>query len=242
MSEPNISRWRRTACGDLTSTFDFDRAVRQPVLEQPAAVPAPVERWTPQPPTDQRLPRQRSGRRLARPLPYRPDVTTRVDGPQVRLDLTNAGRSAAHLVVYPHRGELTRPQHLDVERRELLTLPVPGDRYGLVVQGPNRFWHELEGRVGGSGSGLEVGTRGTRSGQLDVRLTNRGRTPLVVRLRALDHGRQSRRVRLRAGATLAHGWRTDRGWYDLEILVEGDATFRRRLTGSTAQDRRPVTP
>ncbi|MFY0407776.1 phosphocholine-specific phospholipase C [Solicola sp. PLA-1-18] len=242
VSEPNISSWRRTACGDLTSTFDFENPTRQPAFDEPGPVPAPVERWTPQPPVDQRLPGQRPGRRLARPLPYRPEVTTRVDGSRLHLDLTNAGRSASHLVIYPYGGELSHPEHLDVARRERRTVPVPDGGYSLAVQGPNRFWHELEGRLDGVGSDLEVGTRSGRGGQLDVLMTNHGRVPLVVRLRSLAHGRQARRLRLRPGTTVEHGWRTDRGWYDLEVRVDGDPTFRRRVTGATASGRRPVTP
>ncbi|MFI5693106.1 alkaline phosphatase family protein [Kribbella sp. NPDC051586] len=67
--EPNISTWRRTACGDLTSTFDFDRTYRQPPVDQPRAVPAPITRWHPAPPADQAMPMQEPGRRPARALP-----------------------------------------------------------------------------------------------------------------------------------------------------------------------------
>ena len=45
--EPNISNWRRTACGDLTSTFDFQCSYRQPSVDKPGAVPAPIARWKP---------------------------------------------------------------------------------------------------------------------------------------------------------------------------------------------------
>jgi phospholipase C len=38
--EPNISAWRRTACGDLTSAFGFDRQGRPPRLEHPGPVPS----------------------------------------------------------------------------------------------------------------------------------------------------------------------------------------------------------
>ncbi|MEV5963488.1 alkaline phosphatase family protein [Kribbella sp. NPDC051952] len=64
--EPNISKWRRTACGDLTSAFDFQRTYRQPSVDQPGPVPAPIERWKPTPPVDQAVPQQEPGRRPSR--------------------------------------------------------------------------------------------------------------------------------------------------------------------------------
>jgi phospholipase C len=60
--EPNISSWRRTACGDLTSAFDFGRGYQQPSVDAPGPVPAPIARWKPTPPADQAVPQQVRGK------------------------------------------------------------------------------------------------------------------------------------------------------------------------------------
>ncbi|MFF5717789.1 phosphocholine-specific phospholipase C [Streptomyces buecherae] len=114
--EPNISAWRRTVCGDLTSAFDFSRRRRLPEVEQPGAIPPFDGRWRPKPPTDQRLPKQEPGTRPARPLPYGPDADGRLDADAAvfRLALRNTGRASAHLALYPYADEYATPQHRDV--------------------------------------------------------------------------------------------------------------------------------
>lgn len=114
--EPNISAWRRTVCGDLTSAFDFSRRRRLPEVEKPGPIPPFDGRWRPKPPSDQRLPRPEQGTRPARPLPYAPDADGRLDaGAAVfRLALRNAGTSSAHLALYPYADEYATPQHRDV--------------------------------------------------------------------------------------------------------------------------------
>jgi phospholipase C len=69
---PEISRWRRTVSGDLTSAFDFRRGRPHPRCEPPPSVPPFTGRWMPVPPAEQQMPRQEPGRRRARPLPYQP--------------------------------------------------------------------------------------------------------------------------------------------------------------------------
>ncbi|MYV71698.1 phospholipase C, phosphocholine-specific, partial [Streptomyces sp. SID2131] len=54
--EPNITPWRRTVTGDLTSAFDFHRGRRRPEVERPGPVPPFTGRWRPQPPAVQRMP------------------------------------------------------------------------------------------------------------------------------------------------------------------------------------------
>lgn len=76
--EPNITPWRRTVTGDLTSAFDFGRGRPRPDVERPGPVPPFTGRWRPVPPTVQRMPEQEPGTRPARPLPYQPDAYGRL--------------------------------------------------------------------------------------------------------------------------------------------------------------------
>ncbi|MGZ0146964.1 phosphocholine-specific phospholipase C [Kribbella sp. WER1] len=236
--EPNISTWRRTACGDLTSTFDFDRSYRQPPVDKPAPVPPPIDRWHPSPPADQSLPVQEPGRRPARALPYGPSVSGSVADGKLMLALSNHGAESAHFTIYPYGGELPAPTHHDVHHPNpdktpgttptLVEIPVDGP-FELAVQGPNRFWAELAGSSAGAAAGLDVRIE-NRAGALQLHLVNTSRKQLTVKLNATNYGSKTTTLELRGKQSRPLFWPTDQGWYDVEITTPDDPTYRRRLT------------
>lgn len=210
VAEPNISTWRRTVCGDLTSAFDFSADNHLPSLERPGPVPAPISRWRPSPPATQTLPAQEPGRRPARALPYRPWVSARqADG---TITLTLGG--SCHFAVYPYRGDDAAPLHVDAGARTQVRVPAGP----LVIQGPNRFWYELSGAAP-----VDVVLRGT-----SLELLNYGQDTVTLRVRPLRYVGRARTIRLRGGQSRSLDWATDHGWYDLEVTAPD---FRRRLTG-----------
>jgi len=237
--EPNISKWRRTACGDLTSAFDFSRSYRQPSVDKPGPVPTPIARWKPTPPATQAVPAQEPGRRPARPLPYQPAVSGFVADGKLELRLGNDGDAAAHFAIYPYGGELPAPAHLDVRDEKVETIAVTGP-YELAVQGPNRFWVELAGSADGLAAGLDVEARVNR-GSFVLELVNHTRKPLSVKLKALGYGSRTINQDLRARQTRTVSWPTDQGWYDVEITAAEDPTYRRRLTGHLESGRPSTT-
>ena len=85
MHEPNISAWRRSVCGDLTSAFDFAHTdTKVPALPDTAGY-APPDRerhpdYVPQVPAHGVLPKQERGLRPARALPYDLAADARVAG------------------------------------------------------------------------------------------------------------------------------------------------------------------
>ncbi|GAA0959301.1 phospholipase C, phosphocholine-specific [Kribbella koreensis] len=229
VKEPNISSWRRTACGDLTSAFDFKRSHKQPTTDAPGPVPAPISRWKPTPPVNQALPLQEPGRRPARALPYQPAASGFVAKGKLKLALGNEGDQAAHFAIYPYGGELPAPAHVDVAGEFEQDIAVSGP-YELAVQGPNRFWAELAGTSDGAAAGLDVRISMYR-GELHVELQNTGTKPLTVKLKARGYGSRTINQDVRGKQTRSLTWPTDRGWYDLEVTTAEDATFRRRLSG-----------
>src|SRR6185436_15538904 len=91
LMEPNITKWRRAICGDLTTAFDFatPNAASVQLPEVSTYVPQNHERYpdyVPQPPADQVPPRQEPGQRPARALPYELEVVAKLSG-------KNGGRS-----------------------------------------------------------------------------------------------------------------------------------------------------
>jgi len=221
--EPNISTWRRSVCGDLTSAFDFSGGGRAPALDQPGPVPAPISRWHPTPPATQSPPTQEPGRRPARALPYRPWVSARLSGAELALTLGDDGPGACHFAVYSY-GSPATPVHVDVTTRSVVRIPATES---VVIQGPNRFWYELSGSVT-----VDVTFR---NGSLD--LVNYGHTTVTLRVHPLRYKGRTWTIRLHANQRRSLTWATDHGWYDLEVTAPG---FRRRLTGRV-EDGRPGT-
>nr|WP_192751313.1 phospholipase C, phosphocholine-specific [Actinopolymorpha pittospori] len=243
VEEPNISAWRRSACGDLTSAFDFHRKGMPPSVTKPGPVPAPIERWHPEHPQEQVMPVQESGRRPARALPYRPSVSSRVDGnSRLRLKLTNGGSESAHFAIYPYHGEFEYPVHVDVRDEKGIAIALGSAGYRLAIQGPNQFWYELAGLPGGVAAGVDVSVRtAPRPRTVDLVLENTGRMPVTLRLRALGYGDRVQSVTLAPRAKRVQPWPTDKGWYDVEVTATKDTTFRRRLTGHVESGHEGVT-
>ncbi|MEU4405462.1 phosphocholine-specific phospholipase C [Streptosporangium sp. NPDC023963] len=242
---PDISAWRRTVAGDLTSAFDFARpeawlAPETPetsgaleVLKTPTAPAAaqgvPTGRWYPDAPAEQRMPGREPGVRPARALPYRPEASARTSGRAVEIAMSNTGTESAHLALYGYMGELVRPLHFDVlgHAREVVYFPCP--TYALVLTGPNGFRREFRGGTDDPVETSSVIDAATRT--IEVVVVNTGDEPADVTISPLAYGGAARTLRLAAGETARVPWRAATGWYDLWITVAGDTGFARRLMG-----------
>ncbi|MEV1120592.1 alkaline phosphatase family protein [Actinosynnema sp. NPDC049800] len=218
VAAPGIDAWRRTACGDLTSAFDFTRRARRPVV---------VEHG---PPVD----RQEPGVRPARPLPYQPDVSGAAVGGEVRLELRNSGDESVHLALHPHAGEFEGPVHFDVRSSVDVVVPFEG-RYRFTVVGPNGFRREF---AGARGESVALATS-AHSRMVSITLANFG--PSDVTFAVVGDGRDFK-VAVRPGRRRLVPWLTAfrHGWYDVTITSDGG--FRRRLAGHLENGRESVSP
>jgi phospholipase C len=99
------------------------------------------------------------------------------------------------------------------------------------VYGPNGFVRVFRG---GAGSRAEAGADTAQPGkQLALRLENRFDRACTFRIRDRAYGAGELAVTAKAGDSIALPWpaAASHGWYDLEITVDGDAAFSRRLCG-----------
>ncbi|MEU5095605.1 phosphocholine-specific phospholipase C [Streptomyces sp. NPDC020996] len=241
--EPNISAWRRSVFGDLTSVFDFHRTHPQPDVEQPGPVPAPVGRWNPVPPKEQALPEQEAGTRPTRPLPYRLSLRADVTDGRVRLRLGNTGTAAATVTAYP--GDAGEPWTWTVAAggSTVDTIAHGPDGYDLQVRGPG--WSTWELRGAGAGAEAYLAEQ-AGAGQLMVHCANPSsttRTLLVGEsVYPRDAGDHVRTVTLAPGQKQIVPVRLSRhGWYDIVVVDKGDPGFLRRMTGRLADGERGVT-
>ena len=205
------------------------RAGRPPRLTKPGPVPAPISRWHPTAPAQQKPPTAESGTRPARALPYQASVSGSLDASgKLALKLANGGRASAHFAIYPYAGELPEPAHRDVLGILAESLAVPGDAYRVVVQGPNRGWWGFRGTR--SGVTIDVRTRFVRGG-LELTCVNTGASAVTLRLTSPRYGRTTRVVRVPARRSVPVTWPVARGWYDVRVTADGDPAFLRTLTG-----------
>jgi len=234
VAEPNISPWRRTVCGDLTSCFDF----ATPDARKPA-VPVHDIAWADEVRTRQRatptievpaegrqsVPRQEAGTRPSRALPYRLEVLAQVDATGVALTFVNNGGAGAVFHVYDRRQIERAPRRYTVEAsktvHERWTVAPADGLFDLWVLGPNGFHRHVRGRADAESLAVSAAQDGQR---LMLALHNPSTQAKEVIVTALAYA-DNRPVthRLDPDATLRLP--VTGPWYDVGIK-EGESAWR----------------
>jgi len=162
ISVNTISPWRRMVTGDMLKAFDFDH----PDYSWPSNFPdtskyveeGDVECHTlPDPiiPSEQSMPVQEEGTRIARPTGYELLVSDVTAKDSLTLKMSNIGTEGIPLVVYNLNHletELPRNHALAPDSSFTLTDTRPlsaedNGNYAYVVQGPNGFLREFRGNA-----------------------------------------------------------------------------------------------
>ncbi|HEY1485274.1 MAG TPA: phospholipase C, phosphocholine-specific [Micromonosporaceae bacterium] len=220
--EPNISTWRRTVCGDLTSCFDFtafDPTV--PHLPSVTALVAAADAEQKLAPVKapgsgtQKMPVQETTTRKHRPLPYGPAVGFVVEGvDRVTLALSNTGTEAISFAMF--RAEVTPfaplPFVVGAGKTTFHTMSTvhTGGRYNLAVHGPNGFLHSYSGLA----DGVHASAEPLADGRLRLTLRNPGASAASFVV-----GRSRHHVP--AGERSVIDVPTDDGWYDVTVTAAG---------------------
>jgi len=239
-----ISPWRRTVCGDLTSAFDF----KNPNTGWPASVPKTTSytlvngKPQPAPPQVQSLPRQErctdpSNTRPACPLPYQVAVDGVANGTRLTLNMRNSGRSGAAFIAYsgvrtdgPWYYAVEAGKSIDAEAWNFTT-----PSYDLSVHGPNGFLSQFKGSTASMAARPEV--RVVYDFVLPgivLYLTNTsGSASCTLSVTDNAYGAAASTVIIGAGATatLTRPLANSFGWYDFSIRSSSDSLFLRRFAG-----------
>ncbi|MFJ3223445.1 phosphocholine-specific phospholipase C [Streptomyces sp. NPDC086783] len=243
--EPNISPWRRTVCGDLSSAFDFSRKDARPVAlpDTDGYEPPDHERhpdYVPTPPANPVLPKQERGSRPARPLKYAPLVDGSLDAATGKFTLafaSGAKAGAAFLVTSGNRtdGPWSYTTEAGKTVSDTWNSAYSGGSYDLTVHGPNGFLRAFRGA--GKAAGPEVTARHAGD-DLELTFTNKGSKAVTLRL-GDGYGGRARTFHVRAGATVRHtvDLRASRRWYDLSVTSEADPAYLRRFAGHVENGR-----
>jgi phospholipase C len=234
VTEPNITPWRRTVCGDLTTAFNFsepggpqDRTLPDTADYDAAAMsqrklPLPQHESGP-------LPKQELGSRPARTLAYALEVTGEVRDGFFALDIVNTGAAGAALTAYSADG--AGPWFYTVEAGKGLSDQLPlGGRYRYEVHGPNGFMRVFEDVA----PYLELRTASrydTATGEFVLAIRNSGMQALeIVTQPVLYLAQESRPHHLAPGEMIEDRWviAASGHWYDIALRC---ASFGRRWAG-----------
>lgn len=235
--ETNISDWRRTVCGDLTSAF-------RPYNGEKMEFPKPLERDATvkgihaakfkaapkggKPLTKEEIAAadlralQEPGTRPSCPLPYDLTANAQRISEGGELSLTMSARQGVgapfRLCVY---GPTMECRAYAVRAGASLTDQIPvGESYHVRLDGPNGFMREFKGK-GGPSLGIDVQAQGDR---LQVRIDASGQQePVAVELRDESYGAPAQRKTAPAGkaTTLLVNTAKSHGWYDFTVRVGG---------------------
>ncbi|WP_406739626.1 phosphocholine-specific phospholipase C [Streptomyces atratus] len=239
VKETNISPWRRAICGDLTSAFDFSLEITDPADLPDTAGYAPPDRdrhnsYVPRPPAEGALPRQEAGARPSRPLSYAPYVDGAADLTTGKYKLTfSAGdqAGAAFQVRSQKRtdGPWTYTAAAGKSVSDSWNSVYSGGSYDLTVHGPNGFLRTFKGN--NKAAEPEVTARHD-AGSLKLTLNNPSTADAHLTV-TNAYGGERQTYTVRAGATVEQSidLRATKRWYDLTVVVEGNAGYLRRLAG-----------
>jgi phospholipase C len=250
----NVTSWRKSVTGDLTSAFDF----QHPDFSIPANIPTLDQTWkltrlkggstTPPAEGDQKMPVQEPGTRPHRPSVHQPfaDVTVDRSTSQVTAALTNAGAVGVSFAVYPDGYLAAAPTPVTVLQSS------PGSyvwdatktegKYSFSVYGPDGFVTSFAGEVVPAGQNAgpipvvtaAVRKRGTCR-TVELTLADQGGKEIVYTLTPNDYEGSTQTVTVKLGNPKTISWATDRyGYYDVVITTNTADGFSRRYAGRVA--------
>ena len=236
VEEPNISAWRRSICGDLTSAFDFSKTADRRIVSYPAPQPIASSHQPYSIPAVQKMPEQEPGIRPARAIGYALDTQLRHEDKKLWLDLRNGGSIGAAFYVYDQKNPTTPPRRYSVAAGDTLSdfWEVANDSsFDLQVHGPNGFFARHTGIS--QATGLQIEVRHDASKQtLQVNLKNPSGTPVNVAWeeKLTKSTGQDVEVAPQSNASFAVPLSASSGWYELSITQVGSpAALKLQLAG-----------
>ena len=243
--EPNITPWRRAVTGDLITAFNFRSPNRSRTRLPSTAAYLPTDlvrhpNFDVVAPTNQTLPKQETGVRLARALPYTLHAHGKVnqeDG-SFQVQFKNAGNATAVFQVRrADRNEAPRTYTVEPGKRILDNWNVAAlgaSDYDISVYGPNGFLRGFKGGID-SEQRAALDVHAYYNDELNVitlHIANRAQN--AVKIQVVDKYTGKRFTKeLQPNDAVAKHWPLKRsyGWYDFVITVAEDAGFEYQLAG-----------
>ena len=222
--EPNITPWRRSVCGDLTSVFDFTAS------GAPAALPntdgyiskADAAHLLPPVvvPADATLPIQEPGQRPARPLPYDFIVGGEVEADGCSVTAINLGEVGIVLALHADGGA-AGPWYYTVGAHSTMKAVVPLTGTALTLHGPGGYLRRFPAAPARL---MPMAVWNHADQSLSLNLRNDGPAALAVTVHSrLYAPLETRHHAVAPSHTLSDRWDIAPAdhWYDLVVECEG---------------------
>ncbi|WP_328900047.1 DUF756 domain-containing protein [Streptomyces sp. NBC_00441] len=234
---PNITPWRRSIAGDLTSAIDFAHPRPGPVV-----IADPVTGTPPRPPRDRMEPRG---------LSYHPHAVLTEDraAGTVTAAMTLTGGpegKAVSLQVFPDRylpfENIPHTVSAATPRSYTWDTTATDGRYAFSVYGPDGFLRSFAGQLLPEDASTRhiglprVEPRLVRGWRPVVRLGlhNDGRHPVRYTLKAHDYAGGTRKVTVPGGHSAVVDWPTEHGYYDVILTADTGTGWTQRYAGRLA--------
>jgi phospholipase C len=247
--EPNISKWRRAVCGDLTAAFDFSGTPESSVIKFEVPQPLKSLHKPYNVPSVQSMPTQEPGTRPARAIPYELFAHARIkDGDtdsihgKLWIDFSNTGESGAAFYVYNGKKPDDIPRRYTISAHDRLSDYWPTSdtqgSYDLSVFGPNGYLCQFQGDVtetvshGKSSPEVRI-SYDVASGKVDLALINAGSSSCSLMVTNTYSQESPHIYQIPARSTVDDHWvlTSSSGWYDISVTIAGSTTFLRRFAG-----------
>jgi phospholipase C len=234
IAEPNISAWRRSICGDLTSAFDFSQKPSIRNTSFPAPKPIQSQHQPYSVPEPQIMPVQEPGTRPARALPYAIETSCRVKEDSVELELINKGKAGAAFYIYNGAQPADAPRRYTVSVGNRLVdhwNAIAGQSFDLAVYGPNGYLVQQKGSGGSSEPSVTLELDAAKH---SLRLTLLNSAPLAVTVALSEsYTKHSSSKTIAAGAqtVVTISLPAKSRWYDITATISGNAAYQRRFAG-----------
>lgn len=249
---PNISAWRRSVCGDLTSAFDFRNPdARWPRLPDTGGYAAAVDRQcgslpAPTVPHSQSMPRQEPGTRASRALPYELHASARVDASSGAFWMTivNSGSQGAAFFVYDLATPANPPRRYAIDPGRELTdawshSMLTGSRYAFALRGPNGFLRLFAGDMAAMTAAIAANPEirvhyEVASSTVALALMNTGDRSCTFVVTANAYRKDGPwTFTVAPGSIVQTTWSVadSSNWYDFSATVDTQPAFTRRFAG-----------
>ncbi|QIL72593.1 phospholipase C, phosphocholine-specific [Diaphorobacter sp. HDW4B] len=248
IAEPQISAWRRSVCGDLTSAFDFSTA-GDPSFPRVTVDAALSKLGTSRTPAAiQSLPRQEPGTRKHRPLDYEFLHRGRcsLDEQRFWIDFSNTGKLGAGFHVIDALQLKQAPRRYTVAAGDSFAdyWEVSGP-YHYLIYGSNGYLTEFKGDIA-QAPALHPDAfpcYDTVRGDVIITVVNRGLKPLTFSLSNAYAKDPIRQVALQPGETadIPFALQGSQSWYDIGIRVKELPAFAYRFAGHVETGRASMT-
>ncbi len=237
--ETNISEWRRTVCGDLTSVFRpyrGEKTTLPPFLGRDDTVEGiHAAKFKARPKGGKALSKgdiastrvdesQEPGARPSCPLPYDLHANAVRNGEKLHLELGSRKGAGAPFNAYAYGPEMVCRAYAVRAGDSISDEFALDDEYQVRVDGPNGFMREFRGTKAAPGVAIAVDSAKER---VQAKLSNGSAEPQTFEIVDEAYGARPARRRIASGghATVEIDPRGSHGWYDFTVKV-GELAYR----------------